>query len=101
MKSGVSVEIIYFHTLKPFDSKTLVESIKKTRKLVSLEELSAHDGLFNLCIKSILGLNDISVKQIAINDFVHDYGSYEDLCSSQGLNHKNLYQEVLNLLRIN
>ena len=69
--------------------------------MITFEELSHHDGLFNLCIKSILGLNDISVKQIAINDFVHDYGSYEDLCSSQGLNHKNLYEEVLNLLRIN
>ena len=100
-EKNISVEIVYFPTIKPFDKDLISKSVSKTKNLITFEELSHHDGLFNLCIKSLIGLNNISIKQIAINDFVHNYGSYEDLCSSQGLNDKNLYQEVLNLLKIN
>ena len=49
-KKNISVEILYFHTLKPFDSETVKKSLKKTKRLISIEELSAHDGLYNQCI---------------------------------------------------
>ena len=74
-----------------------LKSVSKTKKLITFEELSHQDGLYNLCIKSIIGINDIFVEQIAINDFIHSYGSHEDLCRSQGLDIKNLYQKVINL----
>ena len=97
-EKNISVEIIYFPTLKPFDKELVKNSVSKTKKLITFEELSQHDGLFNLCIKSLAGIDGISVEQIAINDFVHNYGSYEDLCDSQGLNAQNLYQKILGLL---
>jgi transketolase len=100
MKSGVSVEIIYFHTLKPFDSKTLVESIKKTRKLVSLEELSAHDGLFNLCLKACIEIEGVKFKQMAVEDFIHGYGTYDELCTRAGLSSKDLEANIKNLLTV-
>ena len=97
-EKNISTEILYFPTLKPFDRKSVRESVKKTKKLITFEELSQHDGLYSLCIKSIIGVHPVSIEQIAINDFVHGYGSFEDLCISQGLDVQNLYQKTLNLL---
>lgn len=84
-KAGISAEVLYFHTLKPFDAALLRASVEKTRRFVTIEELSAHDGLFNLCLRACLGLDRIEARQIAIEDFVHGYGSYDELCARVGL----------------
>ncbi len=88
---GVSVEILYFHTLKPFDKDILRASLVKTRRLISLEELSAHDGLFNLCLRSAIGIDGLRTEQLAVQDFIHGYGSYENLCDKAGLNAQGVY----------
>ena len=98
VKSGVSVEIIYFHTLKPFDNKTLAESVKKTKKLVSLEELSVHDGMFNLCLKACIGIEGVKFKQMAVEDFIYGYGTYDELCAKAGLSSKDLEKNINNLI---
>ena len=82
---GISVEVLYFHTIKPFDFELVRESVAKTKRLLTVEELSAHDGIFNLCLRACLGLNEIAMSQIAIDDFVHGYGSYEELCARLGM----------------
>ena len=91
---GIEVEILYFPTIKQFDSDAVRKSVLKTKKLITIEELSATDGVFNLCIRSIIGINDLSVKQLAINGFIHGYGSYEDLCEKAGLTTSNIINEV-------
>ena len=95
----ISVDVLYFHTLKPFDFKNVRKSLIKTKKLLCVEELSAHDGLYSLCLKSAVGIGDMKVEQIAINDFVHYYGSYQDLSKGLGLSKKNIYSKVLKLLK--
>ncbi|MDC0076336.1 hypothetical protein OAJ73_02905, partial [Gammaproteobacteria bacterium] len=94
---GVSVEVLYFHTIKPFDFEIVRASVTKTKRLLTVEELSAHDGIFNLCLRACLGLNDIAMTQIAIDDFVHGYGSYEELCASIGMSPDGISQAILKL----
>ena len=97
-KSNISAEILYFHTIKPFDSDALKQSVNKTKKLVTVEELSAHDGLFNLCLKASIGIDGIKVQQLAIKDFLHGYGSYEDLCAKAGLTSKDITKAALKII---
>lgn len=96
---GVSAEVLYFHTLKPFDAAMLRSSVEKTRCLVSVEELSAHDGLFNLCLRACLGLDGVAAEQIAIADFVHGYGTYEELCAKVGMTAEGIIERVRRLGR--
>ena len=98
MGKGVSVEVLYFHTLKPFDFDLLLASLAKTRRLVSVEEFSAHDGLFNLCLRACFGLDGISAEQIAIKDFIHGYGTYEDLCSKVDLTSEGICRSIGRLM---
>lgn len=95
---GIQAEIIYFHTMKPFDNHLLRSSVEKTRKLITVEELSAHDGLFNLCIKAVLGVNDLRVTQLAIDDFIHGYGTYEELCGKVGLTNTVIVQKAIEMV---
>ena len=92
----ISAEIIYFPSLKPFDKNIVIKSVKKTQKIITVEELSAHDGLFNQCIKSLAG-RKFKYKQIAIKDFIHEYGTYEELCNITGLSARNIIHQSLKL----
>ena len=92
----ISAEIIYFPSLKPFDKNIVIKSVKKTQKIITVEELSAHDGLFNQCIKSLAG-RKFKYKQIAIKDFIHEYGTYEELCNIAGLSARNIIHQSLKL----
>lgn len=95
---GHSIEIIYYHTLKPFDAKLIQESIEKTQKVITFEEISSQDGLFNLVNARISGRLTYSIKQLAINEFVRQYGTYSELCEASGLSTENLVSSSLELL---
>ena len=95
---GISVEILYFPTIKPFDAELLRASVEKTRRLVTIEELSAHDGLYNLCLRACVGVDGLHAQQLAVHDFIRGYGSYEELCASAGLTADGIVQASLRLL---
>jgi len=98
-KDGWSAEVLYYHTLKPFDGELLVDSVEKTRNMITIEELSSHDGLFNLCLRYLNGKVDFNSSQIAIDGFVHGYGTYQELCEKVGLTPDNIYQKALRMLK--
>jgi transketolase len=95
---GHSIEVLYFHTLKPFDSNLIYESVKKTKKVITFEEISSQDGLFNLVNSSISGKFTYLIKQLAINEFVRQYGTFNELCEASGLSVENLVDCSLKLL---
>lgn len=94
-KKGISVELLYYHTIKPFDSIAVQKSVAKTKHVLVIEEASAHDGVFNLVARACLGLNDVQYQQIAVEDFIHEYGSYEDLLEVVGLDRANIERTIL------
>ena len=101
LKKGYSTEILYFHTIKPFDYLQVKKSLKKTKKLLSIEELSAHGGLYGRCVETVIGIKGIKTEQLAVFDFIHGYGSYEDLCNRAGLSVPNITKRALRLLKKN
>ena len=98
IKEGWSIEVLYYHTLKPFDDKLLRNSVIKTKKMITIEELSSHDGLYNLCLKSLIGVGKFDATQLAVEGFVHGYGTYEELCEKVGLTADNIYLNSVRML---
>ena len=98
---GYDVEIIYFNSIAPLQDDIFLDSIKKTKKFVCVEELSRSGGLYEECLKSSLKVNKkIISDHISITDFIHDYGSYDQLSEIAGLSEKNIIQKAKNLLKI-
>ncbi len=91
---GIAAEILYLHTIKPFDNEHVRASVAKTKKVLVVEELSAHDGVFNLVLKACLGLNDVRYAHIAIDDFIHGYGSYEELSHRIGFDPEGIFNKI-------
>jgi transketolase len=97
-QSGISSELIYLPTFKPFDSDAVRKSIMKTKKFITVEELSAQDGVFSAVLRSIIGIGGVTGKQMAIFDFLRTYGSYPDLQNAAGLSTKHIVQAAHDLL---
>jgi transketolase len=81
---SIGVEVLYYPTIKPFDQKAVLDSVRKTRRVLVIEEASAHDGVFNYVLRATVSLPGVQYAQIAIDDFIHQYGTYEELCEEMG-----------------
>ena len=95
---GHSVEVLYLPTLKPFDNEIIHESLRKTRRFISVEELSSHDGLYNLVLKASAGLDGIKSQQLAISEFISGYGSYAEIQERAGLAQHQVTRAGINLV---
>ncbi|MDP2635442.1 MULTISPECIES: transketolase C-terminal domain-containing protein [unclassified Pseudoalteromonas] len=96
--SGYTVDLIYIHTIKPFDTQSVVASIAKTKKVIVCEELSAHSGVFDLVLRCWASQDKAQFKQLAIHKMIHDYGNYEELCQVAGLAPEHIISAANKLL---
>jgi len=100
-KRRKNLEILYFHTLKPFDKNLLIKSVKKTKKLLVIEEFSQKGGVFSECLNILKDVRNIKVESSSIQAFNHSYGSYEDLCKVSKVDVKNIINKIKLLLKKN
>lgn len=97
-KENIDAEVLYVHSVKPFDSDAIVNSVAKTGRVVVVEELSAQDGVYNAVLRAWNGRGKMQSTQLAIDHFIHGYGSYDDLCERSGLSASNIEQAVKSLV---
>lgn len=98
-KEKKTTEIIYLHTIKPIDKNLIIKSVKKTKKVLILDKFNFHSGLANICINLLKDLRNIKIESISINDFIHDYGPYENLKNKAGFSQKNIMLKVNKLFK--
>lgn len=91
---GISAEILYYPTIKPFDEETLQKSVQKTRRVLVVEEASAYDGVFNHVLRAARKISSVEYSQIAIDDFIHQYGTYEELCNDLGFSVEGILNTI-------
>ena len=95
---GISAEIINIHTIKPIDEAIILNSIKKSRCLVSAEEHNYLGGLGE-SISRVLTKNDpVPQEFVATNDTFGESGSPPKLMDKYGLNSKAIISAVEKVL---
>ena len=95
---GIDAEVIYPHTIKPFDYELVRESVKKTRRYLVIEEHIKYGGAADEVLRACQGLDGVSGDAVTIPDaFCHGYGSYEDHCREFGLTPDNVVQKICDL----
>lgn len=95
----IYTDIIYLHTLKPIDKKMITKSAKKTKKILILEDFNFIGGLSSVCFEILKDIKNIKIENINIQNFVHQYGNYENLKNKSGLNQKNITYKINKLLK--
>ncbi|NQV49893.1 MAG: hypothetical protein HQ507_05330 [Candidatus Marinimicrobia bacterium] len=98
-QNQISAEVLYYPTIKPFDSATLVESVSKTKNYIVIEEHSEYGGIGDDVIRAVKALDNIHSDAINIpNEFSHNYGNYKDQCEYYGFTSPNIKRKIKILL---
>ena len=93
-QSGISAEVINIHTIKPLDEKIILESVSKTKCIVSAEEHNYLGGLGE-SISRVLSKNmPLPQEFIATKDTFGESGTPAELMKKYGLNSDSIVEKV-------
>ena len=82
---GISAEVIDMHTIKPIDADLIVESAKKTGRVVTCEEHSVIGGLGSAVCDVLAERLPVPVRKLGVNDVFGESGPAVDLLHKYGL----------------
>jgi Transketolase, C-terminal subunit len=84
-EKGISVEVINIHTIKPLDTEAVINSIKKTRCAVTVEEHNVIGGLGDAIAQTAARHFPIPIEYIGTNDTFGESGTPKELLKKYGL----------------
>jgi transketolase len=91
---GISAEIINIHTIKPLDAQAVLNSVRKTRCVVTAEEHQKNGGLGD-SIAQLLGEHfPAPIEMVAVNDSFGESGTPDQLMKKYGLDTPNIIAAV-------
>ncbi len=84
-EKGLSVEVINIHTIKPLDEEAVLESIRKTRCAVTVEEHNIIGGLGDAIAQVAARNFPIPIEYIGTRDTFGESGTPDQLLKKYGL----------------
>lgn len=98
-KMDITCDVIYFRFIKPIDEKLLVNSVLKTRHLITIEDNAIVGGFGSRILETInqKGIN-IKTRMFGYPDQFIPHGSKNELQSVYRLDEKAIVNEVIKLL---
>lgn len=91
---GIKAEVINIHTIKPIDKDIIIESAKKTGKVVTVEEHSVIGGLGSAVCDVLCENHPVPVKKIGVQDVFGESGTAAQLIQKFGLDADGVYDSV-------
>jgi transketolase len=82
---GIDAEVIHTPTIKPLDAATLLTSVGKTRKVITVEEAQINGGLGGAVCELLSEEQPVPVKRIGIKDRFGESGQPNELMAHFGL----------------
>ena len=98
-QKGISAEIINVHTVKPLDTVTVLNSLKKTKKAVVAENHNRYGGLFSAISEFSSENYPVRIKCVAINDEFGQVGNLDYLKKYYGLTADKIVESTLELVK--
>ena len=98
-KEGIEAEVINNHTIKPMDKETILESVKKTGCVVTIEEHQMAGGMGS-AVSEILSQNHPAPMEIiGVKDRFGESGEPNELLEKFGLTAENIVEAVKIVVR--
>lgn len=97
-KEGINIRVIDCYCLKPLDTKTIIDSVNKTKKktIITVEDHYEHGGLGDMVLSSV-AKEGVKVVKMAVTRIPRS-GSKEDLLEYCGINAKHIIEKVKSLI---
>lgn len=96
---GVNAEVINICTIKPLDEELIVNSAKKTGKVVTAEEHSVIGGLGSAVCDALCKSYPVPVLKIGMQDTFGESGSAAALVEKYKLDGKGIAEQIRDFLR--
>ena len=87
---GYSIQIIHVPVVKPLDGATIIEHVKKTKFVMTVENHSIIGGLGSAICELLSEYYPVPVHRIGVNDTFGQSGKWEQLLEYYGLNSEKL-----------
>ncbi len=84
-KYRISTEVINCSSLKPLDTKTIIASAKKTRRVITVEEAQSIGGLGGAVSEAVSSQYPVPVLRIGVQDRFGQSGTVQQLWKEYGL----------------
>ena len=97
-RSGVNVDIINIHTIKPLDKDLILKSINKTKCIVTAEEHMLNGGLGDSIAQLIALENPTPLEMVGVNDTFGESGTPRQLMEKYGLTAKDIVKATKKVL---
>ncbi len=91
---GIDAEVVNICTIKPLDEALIIESAKKTGKVVTVEEHSVIGGLGSAVCDCLSANLPTPVKKIGMQDVFGESGPAAELVAKYGLDAEGVYKSV-------
>lgn len=95
---GISVDLINIHTIKPIDAKAILDSVAKTRCVVTAEEHNVWGGLGESVAHVISQHDPVPQEFVGVQDSFGESGTPDQLMEKYGLKDTNVVQAVEKVL---
>ncbi len=85
VSEGISCELINIHTIKPLDEETILDSVSKTRCVVTAEEHQMNGGLGSSIAQLLARKMPVPMEMVAVQDSFGESGKPTELLDKYGL----------------
>jgi transketolase len=92
---GVSAEIINIHTIKPLDEEAVLQSVNKTKCVVTAEEHMMNGGMGDSIAQLLARKLPSPLEMVAVNDKFGESGIPEELMVKYGLDTPHIVDAAL------
>ena len=98
---GIEVELINCSSIKPLDHQTIITSLEKTGKLITIEEHNVLAGMGDAVIAAVSENSDINfkVKKMGVNDQFGQSGPAMQVLDHYGLAASDIIREVEEIIK--
>ncbi|HWY98095.1 MAG TPA: transketolase C-terminal domain-containing protein, partial [Bacteroidia bacterium] len=84
-QKGISAEVINIHTIKPLDAAAIIQSVKKTKCVVTAEEHQMNGGLGDSIAQLLAREYPCPLEMVAVKDSFGESGTPDELMRKYGL----------------
>lgn len=97
-QNGIGAEVIHAPVVKPFDEQTLINSVKKTNRAITIENHSIIGALGAVVCEVLSEKHPVKINRIGTNDEFGQSGEQRALMEHYGLTSEKLAEKIKGML---
>lgn len=97
-EKGIHAEVINIHTIKPLDTQAILESVSKTKCVVSAEEHQINGGLGDSIAQYLATSMPLPQEFVGVKDSFGESGKPADLMDKYSLNAASIVEKALKVI---